>query len=237
MQLYHAGKGKYCERTLSGKEMVKKQRAIVLTEEPDEVVPDRFKSLDDETKAFCKEYIHDWNGSRAALKIFGGKESTARGKAYNLLSRKRVRDYCDYLNENIEEVTGVSRTWVMEQHLKIARGSIAHLHNTWIDRKDFEALTNDEKECIQEITTQTRTEYAETEDGEVAVSVDYVKIKLYDKQKSLDAITRLMGYDKAQRVDITSGGKTIGNGATTNVQVNIYNNAPPLAASEKEIQE
>lgn len=207
--------------------------------EVDEVEPDAFKSLSDQDKEFCREYIYDWNGRRAAQKIFGYKnEITAANKAADILRRKRIRMYCDYLNENTEQVVGVSRAWVLEQHLKIVRSSVAHLHDTWITLRDFEQLTDDQKYCIEEIVTQTRREVAEgiNPDEEVQIDVDYVKIKLFNKQKSLDAITRMMGYDKAQRIDVTSGGKAIELGGTVNVQINIYNNAPPLASSEKDIQ-
>lgn len=213
-----------------------KHKKVSIVEELDELVPDRFKSLTETQKEFCKLYVQDWNGTKAYAKLHPKVVyNTAKARAADWINRKRIKDYCDFLNENIEEVTGVSRSWVMEQHLKIVRCSIAHLHDSWIDRVEFDKLTPSQKDCIQEITTQTRTEKAEGEEGEHDVQVDYVKIKLYDKQKALDAITRMMGYDKAQKVELS--GKLEGITPITNVQVNIYNTAPPLADSEKNIRE
>lgn len=220
------------------KKQAKVKELQAVNEDADEVVPDRFKSLTDKEREFCRAYIQDWNGTDAAVKVFDIRNrDTAKTRASNLTTRKRILDYCDYLNENLEFATGVSRSWVMEQHLKIVRCSIAHLHESWIDRVEFDKLTPEQKDCIEEITTQTRTETAEDEDGETSVQVDYVKIKLYNKQKSLEAITKMMGYDKAQRIDITSGGKPLEGSGTTNVQINIYNTAPPLADSEKNIKD
>lgn len=230
---------------MSYKEMVNKikkqksRKVEVVIQDVEEVEPDAFKSLSDKDKEFCREYIYDWNGRRAAQKVFGYKnEITAGNKASDILRRKRIHMYCDYLNENTEQIVGVSRAWVLEQHLKLVRSSIAHLHDSWITLRDFSELTEDQKFCIEEIVTQTRRETAEgeNEDEEIHIDVDYVKIKLYNKQKSLDAITRMMGYDKAQRIDLTSGGEKIGLGTTVNVQVNIYNSGPPLSTSEKEIK-
>jgi len=48
---------------------------------------------------------------------------------------------------------------VMEEHKKLAFSSIANLHNTWITRKEFEELTEDQKACISEITTQVKQYY------------------------------------------------------------------------------
>lgn len=86
----------------------------------------------------------------------------------------------------------------------MAFSSIAHLHNTWIKRKDFETLTEDQKACIAEIDTKVKTEWeydTDTKERE-PISVEYVRIKLYDKQKALDAISKMLGYDAASEINV-----------------------------------
>ena len=39
--------------------------------------------------------------------------------------------------------------------------------------------------------------------GKKLVNVEYVKIKLYDKQKALDSITKMLGYDPASKMELT----------------------------------
>ena len=92
--------------------------------------------------------------------------------------------------------------------MKIAYGTMAHLHLTWITRKEFETLTDDQKSCIAEIDTKTRTEWTSVEgaDDKKPIVVEYVRIKLYDKQKALDAISKMMGYDAPQKIDLTNAG-------------------------------
>jgi phage terminase small subunit len=90
------------------------------------------------------------------------------------------------------------------EHQKMAFSSIASLHNTWIQRKDFELLTEDQKSCIAEIDTKIRTEYeynADTESKE-PIRVEYVRIKLYDKQKALDSISKMLGFDASSKIDV-----------------------------------
>jgi len=216
-------------------------KAVDIADEDGEVEPDMFKSLSDKDRAFCKEYILDWNGRRAYQVLYpNAGDNNAKTNASQIVRRKRIQAYCKYLSDNVEFNIGISKSWIIEQHLKIARSSIAHLHDTWITLNDFDKLTEEQKYCIEEITTQTRREVAEGEglddDGnpeEVEIQVDYVKLKLCDKQKSLKELAMLMGYDAPSKIEVT--GKGIG--TTMNVQINVYNNAPALVSNEKDIKD
>lgn len=160
-------------------------------------------------KRFCEEYIFDFNGTRAA-KAAGYSEDTATSIACENLTKPNIQAYIKELESDLAKTLGISRTRVLREHEKLAFHSIAHLHNTWIERKEFEELTEDQKACIAEISTQTRTERINkgTKD-EALVDVDYIKIKLYDKQKALDAITKMLGFNPPDKVDLSSLGEKI----------------------------
>jgi phage terminase small subunit len=165
-------------------------------------------TLTEKNKIFCREYIFDWNGSRAYKVAYPNvTDETAKVNASRLLTNANLKEYIKEIQLNLEELAGISRLKVISEHMKMAFSSIAHLHNTWIERKDFESLTDEQKQCIEEISTKTqhKTEW-EFEEGEkvpVDYTVEYVKIKLYDKQKSLDAINKMLGYDAAVKTLIT----------------------------------
>lgn len=184
------------------------------------------KNVTGKEQRFCEEYIIDFNASRAA--IAAGYKSTnyeaLRVKASQLLKFPHVRDEIIRLQQNLEEAAGLSKLMVLLEHKKIAFGSIAELHDSWIERKAFDKLTDQQKSCIQEIITQTRT--MTNEDGESS-QVEFVKIKLFDKQRSLDSISKMLGYDAPTKIDLTSDGK-----ALSPPQIIVYNEAPPLANSE-----
>ena len=93
---------------------------------------------------------------------------------------------------------------VLNEHIKLAFSSIAHLHNTWISRKEFETLTEDQKSTIAEIDTKIKYEYEfnpKSKEKE-PIKVEYIKIKLYDKQKSLDSISKMLGYDAPTKIGL-----------------------------------
>ena len=82
---------------------------------------------------------------------------------------------------------------IASEHAKIAFSSIAHLHNTWISLKEFETLTEDQKTCIQEISTKVMKQRAIIGGEDKIIDVEYVKIKLFDKQKALTALADYLG--------------------------------------------
>lgn len=158
--------------------------------------------LTEKNKIFCREYIFDWNGTRAYKSAYGEMaDEVARAAASRLLTNVIVKEYIKEIQSNLEQLAAVSRLKVINEHLKIAFSSIAHLHNTWIERKEFETLTDEQKQCIEEISTKTQHKtvwnWSDEEGKKIPedYTVEYVKIKLYDKQKSLDAINRMLGYD------------------------------------------
>lgn len=159
--------------------------------------------LNDRQEKFCYEYCMDLNATQAAIRA-GYSENTARSQASQLLTKLNIQARIRYLQDNLAETAGLSRLRVLNEHMKMAFSSIAHLHNTWISRKNFEELTEDQKSCIAEIDTKIKTEYQYNPGTEKKepISVEYVRIKLYDKQKALDSISKMLGFDAPTRIDV-----------------------------------
>lgn len=152
--------------------------------------------LTEKQKAFCREYILDWNGTKAAIRAGYSENSAAEIASQNLI-KLNIQSYIKTIQSDIEKLAGVSQLMVLQEHMKLAFSSIAHLHNSWIERKDFEELTDEQKSCISEIQTQVK--HYTPEEGD-AYDIEYVKIKLYDKQKALESISKMLGYDAPQKV-------------------------------------
>lgn len=168
--------------------------------------------LNERHKRFCESYFKDFNGSRAYKEVYGDMEDeVARAAASRLLTNVNVKAYLESLKTRLAELSGISPLMILNEHRKIAFSSIANLHLTWITRKEFEDLSDDDKGCIQEIDTKVKTEYQfnpETEKKE-PISVEYVRIRLFDKAKSLESINKMLGYDVPTKIDVTSMGKEI----------------------------
>ena len=147
---------------------------------------------------FCYEYCLDFNATQAAIRA-GYSKQAARAIASENLSKPNIQEKIKELQDNLSETAGISRLRVLKEHMKLAFSSIAHLHNTWIQRKEFDELSEDQKACISEISTQIRTiKLGENESADV----EFIKIKLFDKQKSLEAISRMLGFDEPSKIHL-----------------------------------
>lgn len=174
--------------------------------------------LTEKQRRFCEEYIFDFNATRAA-KVAGYSENTATEIGSENLTKPNIQAYIKELQGDLEKTAGISRLMVLKEHAKLAFSSIASLHNTWIERKEFDKLTDDQKSAIAQIETQTRIEsrYDPASGEDIPVQVDFIKIKLFDKQKALDSISKMLGYDAPEKIQhlvtekqvMVIGGKTI----------------------------
>ena len=154
-------------------------------------------------RRFCEEYIKDFNGVRAYMAAgYSGNATTAAGEAWKLRQTNRVYKYLQHLQKDIEKASGVSRMQVLKMHLDIAKTSIAQFHNTWITRTEFEKLTPEEKACIQEIDVKTKSVIRGKGKAVKTVETEYVRLRLYDRQKSLDAIAKMCGYNEPDKLTL-----------------------------------
>lgn len=138
--------------------------------------------------AFCREYTKDWNGEQAARRA-GYSKKTARAIACENLTKVNIKKLIDYNKAHLEELLGISKRKVIEEHMKIAFSTMGNLHDTWISRKRFNDLTSEQKACIKSI--------------EVNEKQKSIKVILHDKQKSLESISKIMGYDAPVKMEMT----------------------------------
>ena len=151
---------------------------------------------------FCYEYVLHLNATKAAI-LAGYSERTARGIGCENLTKPHIQKRIKHLKGNLSEASEISALRVLKEHEKIAFSSIANLHKTWLVRKEFESLTADQKACIKNITTKIARRNIGTYNEPDIVDVEYVKIELYDKQKSLDSIKSMLGFDAPVKAELT----------------------------------
>jgi phage terminase small subunit len=167
------------------------------------------KGLTYKQKKFVQEYCYDWNATRAYMVAYPTvkNKDTAAAAASRMLSNVKVKEHIEEVQSDIEKQCGISRMMVVNKLKEQAFTSIAHLHNTWIERKDFDQLTETEKSCIQEISTKI-SKIPIGESG-VTKEVEFIKVKLYDSQKALEMLSKMLGYNEPEKIDHTTDGNPI----------------------------
>ena len=79
------------------------------------------------------------------------------------------------------------------------------LDGDWLTQKQFDELDDRQKACIAEVKSETI--YIDED-----VKKEVLKIKLHDKQRALENIAKLLGYNDQNEI-----------GGGLNIQINIVN--------------
>jgi len=163
--------------------------------------PKEFADLTEKQKQFCSEYIFDWNATRAYKKAYGTNDETSRINGCRLLTNANIKAYVERIQVDLEKEAGLSRLKVIKEWEKIAFNSIAHLHNSWVELKDFNTLSDEQKQAIESIETKTIKRNLGN-NSDTSEEIEYVKIKLYSKEKALENIAKMLGYNASEKIDI-----------------------------------
>lgn len=151
---------------------------------------------------FCNKYIECGKASEAYRYAFSCgkmKAESINRKAIELLNNGKITARVRELQEVMQRRSKITKERILNEFAKVGFSSIAHLHNTWIDRKEFEDLTDEQKAAIKSISTRTRRIIL----SEEPVEIEDVKIELYDKLRALDSIVKMLGFDAPTKTEVT----------------------------------
>lgn len=151
-------------------------------------------------RRFCEEYVYDWNATRAA-KAAGYSEKTAYAIGIENLKKLEIKKYIDEIQNDLKKLAGVSALRNAQEYAKIAYSNMSDFKNGWMTDKEFEELTEDQKAALSEVTYIEK----DTQHGVEKI----VKFKLHDKQKALDSLNKMFGFDASEKIDITTQGEKI----------------------------
>lgn len=154
--------------------------------------------LNDKQKAFCREYIVDWNASQAAIRA-GYSEKTCRSQSSALLTKQNIKKQIKILTD---EALGTQKEHLQYQVLNglksIAFTNITDVVNVVSGRATVENtgdLEESAKYAIEEIS-ETITKQGAS-----------LKIKMHSKLKALELLGKYGGmFDDTMQV---SGNLTI----------------------------
>lgn len=169
---------------------------------------EELKPLNKKQKAFCREYVFDWNAARAA-RATGYSEKTAKEIGCNLLTKVNIQAYIEECKQKTEELAGVSKLRAIKELSKFAFTNFEDIHDTWFERKDFDELSSEVKACIQEIDTKVLQKNIGSKEEPEIIDVEYVKIKLVDKRGAIQDLSKMLGWNQPDKIDHTSQGDKI----------------------------
>lgn len=165
------------------------------------------KKLTIKQENFCNYYIESGNASDAYRRAYSCDKmspETINNKAFQLLNKGEITARVKELQEEQKSKSDITKERILNELSGIAFSTIADMHNTWIERKEFDKLTNKEKSAIKSISTKILKKNIGTSDEPEIVDVEYVKIELYDKIKAIERICKMLGFDEPTKIDLKS---------------------------------
>ena len=156
-------------------------------------------------KLFCIEWCICRNASEAARRA-GYSVKTAFAIGAENLKKPKLIEYISHLNGNFEELMaekGITKGNLVKMHWDFINCSITDFHDTWIERKDFNALSADQKKCIEEIDTKVEYKVFDEAGKHGKRKIEYVKIKLVSRQESMKELAKLLGFIAPVKSELT----------------------------------
>ena len=157
--------------------------------------------LTDKQEKFCREYLETLNASEAYRRVYNAanmKPSSIERKACALMQSPSVAARLDYLKGHAAEAANISLQRIIKEHARIAFSDATRVRSGWYTLKEFNDLTEDERACIKSVETKQRKVLNEA--GQTVVE-ECVKVQVYDKQKALDALCTILGYNSPQKLE------------------------------------
>lgn len=185
---------------------------------------------------FCNYYLECGNASEAYRRAYSCsnmKDESINVKAFELLNNGKITVRVRELQEEQKNKSDITKEKILDELSSIAFSSIADMHNSWIERAEFDKLTSKQKSAIKSISTKILKKNIGTSDDPEIVDVEYVKIELHDKLKAIERICKMLGWDAPEKMDVTSNGSSIAPPANVNVNV-VYNKKEDLELQDKQ---
>lgn len=157
-------------------------------------------SLTIKQEKFCNKYLECGNASEAYRYAYDCSKMSNNSvwcNASQLLADTKVAQRLEYLKNHLAEAAGITALQIIREHQKIAFSDATRIRNGWMSLKEFESLTDDEKACIRSV--ETKQTKRTTPMGDEVID-EQVKITCYDKQKALDSIVSMLGYNAPEKI-------------------------------------
>nr|WP_277376189.1 terminase small subunit [Paenibacillus polymyxa] len=177
-----------------------KKSVPVIEEKPELEIPDE-EGLTPKQRIFIMEYLRDFNATRAAMAA-GYSKKTAYSIGWELLRKPEIKAAIQNYNESLMDGVGLNAQRVLMEYMKIAFADITDYVEFGQKEEDvlglegepvFDSETGETKRYrYNYVSFKNSDEIDGTLVSEVKQGKDGVSVKLHDKTKALDVLTKYM---------------------------------------------
>ena len=157
------------------------------------------EKLNDNQKQFCLLYLQYRNATKAYREVYGCTYSVANAESARLLSRKVIKAYLSELKAELRTDSLVDIQDIIANYAKMASADITDFLEFGMEE------VSDRKGNIVKVP-YIHFKPSDEVDGtliqEVKIGRDGVSLKLYDKQKAMQELIKLLGGDELRQAQI-----------------------------------
>ena len=150
-------------------------------------------NISDKQRRFCEEYVIDFNGTQAAIRV-GYSPKTANEQGARLLANVSVQEYISQLKEKAAEESGITKKQLIDELAKIAFFDIRKIYNddnSLLPIKDFD---NDSAASVAGIEVDEIFDFnPKTKQKELSGYTR--KVKIHNKIAAIERVSKMLGYD------------------------------------------
>lgn len=161
-------------------------------------VMDEKPSLTDKQEKFCQEYTIDFNATRAAISA-GYSVDTARSIGSENLSKPDIQARIQEIRRIDAERLNLTRERILSEYAKIAFFDIRKIYDENGTLKPMTEIPDDEAAVIGGVKRSVTT-FGDEDNGGEKITLE---VKVWEKTKALDSLCRMLGYNAADKVDLT----------------------------------
>jgi phage terminase small subunit len=156
--------------------------------------------LNPKEEKFCYEYCMYLNATKAVINA-GYSEKTARSIGSQLLTKLNIKKRIEELQSDLVKASGITKARIVDGLAKLAFSNLESFQDSWISQKEWDRISKGDKYCVKEIQTKIK----KTKRGEER----FVKFKLEDKQKAIETLVQILGFDAPAKVEMLGKDITI----------------------------
>lgn len=153
--------------------------------------------LTDKQRLFCDEYMKDFNASEAARRA-GYSQKNAHVSAAQLLRSTNVQAYLSEKRKVLAEKNDITLEMILEGYRKLA----------FFDSRKF--YENGKVKSVDKLDDETAFALsgfeASTISTEFGAKISTNKIKMSDRNRALDSLCRVLGYNAPDKVPVNADG-------------------------------
>lgn len=146
---------------------------------------------------FCEQYAIYANAAKAAR--IAGYNNPAQS-ARQLTQNEEIIKCVKALKMKAAEMAGVTLIRNAQELAKIAYGNAANLRSDWMNVKDWEELTDEEKAILSEVKTQVTTTYSKQGDP---ITNEILHFKTHNKLAAIEMLNKMFGFNQPDQVELS----------------------------------